>query len=150
MGQSLVQNYVHIVFGTKGRVALITPSIETELHRYLGGICNQLDCPVLIVGGFTDHIHILCMLSKNIALVKLVELLKSHSSKWIKTKGSAFDNFYWQVGYGGFSVSRGHIERVTKYIANQHGHHQQQTFQQEYRSLLVEHMVQYDERFVWD
>ena len=116
MGQSLVQNYVHIVFSTKDRVALITPPVETELHKYIGGICNELNCPVLIVGGFIDHIHILCMLSKNIALVKLVELLKSHSSKWIKTKGSSFDNFYWQTGYGGFSVSRGHVERVTKYI----------------------------------
>ena len=69
MGQSLVQNYVHIVFSTKYREALIKAPYEQELHAYLGGTCKELDCPVLIVGGYTDHVHILCMLSKKIALM---------------------------------------------------------------------------------
>ncbi len=64
MGQSLVQNYVHIVFSTKHREKFIHPPVEAELHSYLGGICNKLECQVLIVGGYTDHIHILCKLSK--------------------------------------------------------------------------------------
>lgn len=59
MGQSLVKNYVHIVFSTKHREALIHPPVEAELHSYLGGICNKLECQVLKVGGYTDHIHIL-------------------------------------------------------------------------------------------
>lgn len=81
MGQSLVKNYMHIVFSTKYRQPLIHPPVESELHRYLRGICNALECHVIIVGGDTDHIHILCMLSKKIALMKLLEELKSHSSK---------------------------------------------------------------------
>lgn len=36
MRQSLVQNYVHIVFSTKNREALIHPPYEQELHAYLG------------------------------------------------------------------------------------------------------------------
>jgi putative transposase len=63
MGQSLVKNYMHIVFSTKHREPLIHPPVEAELHAYLGGICNKLDCTVIKVGGYTDHIHILCMLS---------------------------------------------------------------------------------------
>lgn len=66
MDQSLVKNYIHIVFSTKYRRPLIDESIENELFKYLGGTSNSLDCPVLIVGGYYDHIHILCMLSKNI------------------------------------------------------------------------------------
>ena len=105
MGQSLVTNYLHIVFSTKHRLALIDDVIENELHNYLGGICKNLECQPLKVGGFEDHIHILCMLSKKITLVKLMEELKSHSSKWIKNTGEAYHNFYWQDGYGAFSVN---------------------------------------------
>ena len=115
MGQSLVKNYIHIVFSTKYRKPLIHQSVENELYSYLGGICNKLECQVIKVGGYTDHIHILCMLSKKIALMKLLEELKSHSSKWIKTKGEAYSNFYWQDGYGAFSVNPSDVEIVINY-----------------------------------
>jgi REP element-mobilizing transposase RayT len=88
------------------------PAKEDELYSYLGGICNNLESHVIKVGGYTDHIHILCMLSKKVALMKLLEELKSHSSKWMKTKGAAYANFSWQNGYGAFSVNPGQVERV--------------------------------------
>ncbi len=150
MGQSLVKNYVHIVFSTKHRQSLILPSIETELFSYLGGICNNLECHVLKVGGYKDHIHVLCMLSKKIALMKLVEQLKSNSSKWIKTKGNDFKNFYWQDGYGAFSVRPSEVEIVINYIANQKEHHSKKTFKDEYKAVLKKYEVSYDERYVWD
>ena len=150
MGQSLVKNYIHIVFSTKHRKPLIHHSLETELYSYLGGICNKLECQVIKVGGYTDHIHILCMLSKKIALVKLLEELKSHSSKWIKTKGEAYANFYWQDGYGAFSVNPSEVEIVVNYIANQKEHHNKKTFQDEYKAFLKKHEVECDERYVWD
>ena len=150
MGQSLVRNYIHIVFSTKYRESVIHPPIEAELHSYLGGICNKLGCQVIKVGGYTDHIHILCMLSKKIALMKLLEELKSHSSKWIKTKDFKYNNFYWQNGYGAFSVKPSEINAVVAYITNQYQHHSKQTFQDEYRSFLKEYHVEYDENYVWD
>ena len=150
MGQSLVKNYMHIVFSTKHREPLIHPPVEAELHRYLGGLCNKLDSPVLKVGGFHDHIHILCMVSKKIALMKLLEELKSHSSKWIKTKGAGYENFYWQDGYGAFSVNPAEVDNVIDYIANQHEHHSRKTFQNEYRAFLKRYQVEYEEKYVWD
>jgi len=150
MGQSLVKNYIHIVFSTKYRKHLIHQSVENELYSYLGGICNKLECQVIKVGGYTDHIHILCMLSKKIALMKLLEELKSHSSKWIKTKGEAYANFYWQDGYGAFSVNPSEVHIVVNYIANQKEHHNKKTFQDEYKVFLKKHEVEYDERYVWD
>jgi putative transposase len=150
MGQSLVKNYIHIVFSTKHRQSLILPSIETELYSYLGGICNNLECQVVKVGGYKDHIHVLCLLSKKIALMKLVEQLKSNSSKWIKTKGNEFKNFYWQDGYGAFSVNPSEVEIVINYIANQKEHHCKKTFQDEYKAFLKKYEVSYDERYVWD
>ena len=150
MGQSLVKNYLHIIFSTKHRRPLIHPPVETELHAYLGGICNRLECHVIKVGGYHDHIHILCMLSKKIALMKLLEEIKSHSSKWMKTKGEEYGNFYWQDGYGAFSVKPSETERVIAYIANQHIHHEKHSFQDEYRAILKKYNVEYDERYVWD
>jgi REP element-mobilizing transposase RayT len=150
MGQSLVKNYIHIVFSTKHRINIIDDIIDDELHRYLGGICNNLECQVIKVGGYTDHVHVLCMLSKKISLVKLLGELKSHSSKWVKTLGPKYQNFYWQDGYGAFSVNPADVQVVVKYIENQKEHHSKQTFQDEYRAFLREHGVEFDERYVWD
>ncbi|WP_029036650.1 IS200/IS605 family transposase [Salinimicrobium xinjiangense] len=150
MGQSLVKNYIHLVFSTKHRQPLIYAPVEVELHNYLGGICNRLDCQVIKIGGHFDHIHILCMLSKKLALIKLIEELKSHSSKWIKTKGVGYEKFYWQDGYGAFSVNPSEVDTVTTYISKQHEHHRKKTFQDEYRDFLKKYNVEFDERYVWD
>ncbi|HLN52247.1 MAG TPA: IS200/IS605 family transposase [Lentimicrobium sp.] len=150
MGQSLVKNYLHIVFSTKNRKPIISPDVQLQLHNYLGGICNNLDCQVIIVGGYNNHIHILCMLSKKIALVKLIEELKSHSSKWMKSKGEENRNFYWQDGYGAFSVNPSEIDRVINYIANQYEHHTIKTFEEEYLAFLKKYHVEYNEQYLWD
>lgn len=150
MGQSLVQNYVHIVFSTKYREALIKPPYEEELHAYLGGTCKELDCPVLIVGGYTDHVHILCMLSKKIALMTLVQKVKANSSKWMKGKDKSLENFFWQDGYGAFSVNPKEVNVVVNYIKNQHEHHSKKDFKEEYRAILKKYNVDYDEAYVWD
>ncbi len=150
MGQSLVKNFMHIVFSTKHRKHLIDSSIETELFSYLGGICNNLECQVIKIGGFTNHVHILCSLSKKITLAKLLAEVKANSSKWIKTKGEKYHNFYWQDGYGAFSVNPAQVQIVANYIENQKKHHTKSTFRDEYKSLLDEYGVEYDERYVWD
>jgi len=150
MGQSLVRNYMHIVFSTKHREPLIFPPYEDELHGYLSGICKNLECHPITIGGYTDHVHILCMLSKKIAFITLVENMKKDSSKWIKTRDESLAHFYWQDGYGGFSVSPKDVEKVSTYIATQHDHHKNQTFQDEYRKILKRYDAEYDERYVWD
>ena len=82
--------------------------------------------------------------------MKLVEQIKSHSSKWMKTKRDDLINFYWQDGYGAFSVNPAGVERVITYIENQKEHHSKITFQNEYRAILKRYQVEYDERYVWD
>jgi REP element-mobilizing transposase RayT len=149
-GQSLVKNYLHITFSTKHRQQLIFPPYENELHRYLCAICKDLECSPIQIGGYTDHVHVFCLLSKKIALMKLIEKLKTGTSKWMKTKDASLENFYWQDGYGAFSVNPKGVDRVIGYIKNQHTHHQQVSFQDEFRSLLKKYNVDYDERYVWD
>ncbi|WP_187477511.1 IS200/IS605 family transposase [Amniculibacterium sp. G2-70] len=150
MGQSLNKIYVHLVFCTKNRQPVIDDFIEDELFSYLGGICRNLECNPIQVGGYKDHVHILCLLSKKIALMKLLEEIKSNSSKWIKTKGSEFKDFYWQNGYGAFSVNPTEIEIVKKYIINQKEHHQKRSFQEEYLAFLNKYNIEYDEKYLWE
>ena len=150
MSQSLAKVYVHITFSTKYRQPLIDDAIKPELFAYLGGICQSLECHPIQVGGHDDHVHILCILSRKIALMKLVEEVKKNSSKWIKTKGKAYENFYWQDGYGAFSVNPAEIHVVIRYIKNQAIHHQKRDFQNEFRAFLHKYRVEYDEKYVWD
>lgn len=150
MGKSFVKSYIHIVFSTKYRQSLIHPPFDSELHNYIGGICNQLECQSIIVGGYTDHIHILCRLSKKIALMKLVEEIKSHSSKWMKTRDSSLSHFYWQNGYGAFSVNPGDADGLIYYIKNQYEHHTRKSFKVEFRKLLVLHKIEFNEAYLWD
>ena len=148
MSQSYVQFYSHVVFHTKNNEKLIGETIENELHSYIGGILrNQKSIPVKI-GGTSDHIHILCTLPKTMNIADLAEEIKKSSSKWIKTKGPAFRNFYWQDVYGGFSVSHSGVYEVSRYISLQKQHHKEISFLDEYKALLKENGVDFDERYL--
>jgi len=149
MGQSLSKVYVHITFSTKNRQDIIDDEIAESLFEYIGGICKGMDCNPVRVGGFKNHVHVLCVLSRKVTQVKLLEEVKKQSSKWIKTKDDKYSQFFWQDGYGIFSVNPSEIEVVTNYIDNQKSHHQKKTFQDELRAFLKKYGVEYDERYVW-
>ena len=150
MPQSLVKNYVHIVFSTKHRNDFIDEKIEIELYKYIASICKDFESTALQIGGTDNHIHILCLLSRKIALMKLIQEVKAHSSKWIKTKGNKYKNFFWQDGYGAFSVSQKDISIVENYIKNQRKHHENINFKPELIDLLEKHNIEYDEKYLWD
>jgi REP element-mobilizing transposase RayT len=124
--------------------------MRTEMHACLASILKENDCPALLINGTGDHVHILCALSRNATLAKIVGETKRSSSKWIKTKGSQFTRFQWQNGYGAFSVSFSNVEAVRNYIAHQEEHHKKMTFQDEFRAFLTKHGVELDERYLWD
>lgn len=150
MAQSLVKNYLHIIFSTKLRTEFIDEKIENELFSYIATICKDYDSPAIQIGGTDDHIHILLNLSRKLALMTVVQEIKSHSSKWIKTKGKRYEHFYWQDGYGAFSVSQKHIPATINYIKNQREHHQNQSFKIELINILEKYEQNYDERYLWD
>lgn len=150
MPQSLSKIYTHIIFGTKYRQHYIDANIESHLHNYLGGICKSWECNPVQVGGYTDHVHILCQISRKVAPAKLIQELKQSSSKWIKTKGQNYQTFYWQDGYGIFSVSHSQVERVATYIRDQHEHHKKISYKNELLNLLDKHQLEYDERYLWE
>ncbi|MDR0565913.1 MAG: IS200/IS605 family transposase [Prevotellaceae bacterium] len=150
MSQSLSKVYLHIAFSTKYRQPFIDGAVKERLWSYMGGICRKMDCDPIQVGGYTDHVHILCQLSKNVSQADLLEEVKKRSSKWIKTVGEAYADFYWQKGYAAFSVAPLSISRVVQYIKTQEERHSRQTFQDEMRGFFKKYEVEYDERYVWD
>lgn len=81
-------------------------------------------------------------------MAHMVNIIKSNSSGWAKTEGNSF--FQWQNGYGIFSISQGHVERVKKYIQNQPNHHDTISFKEEMRQFFEEYDIEYDEQYVWD
>ena len=150
MPQSLSSILIHLIFSTKNREQFITPEIEAELYAYMASIFKALKSPALIINGASDHVHSLFALSRVLTVAELVEEVKTESSKWIKHKGREFQNFYWQNGYGAFSIGQSQVPTVKRYIGRQKQHHRRVTFQDEYRKFLKAYEMEYDERYVWD
>ncbi len=151
MPQSLAKILVHTVFSTKERRPFLRDkSLREELHHYIGGILNQLDCQPIIVGGVEDHVHFLCALSRTCNAAEMVKEVKRGSSLWLKTKSTELHDFAWQNGYGIFSIGFSQIETVRDYIAGQEEHHRKVSFQDELRTLLKRYAIKFDERYVWD
>jgi REP element-mobilizing transposase RayT len=150
MAQSLAKNLIHLIFSTKNREPFLTPSIRPALFAYQAAILREWESPAIVIGGDSDHVHALFVLSKNLALCKVIEEVKKGSSKWLKTQDDAFASFYWQSGYGAFSVSQSNVAKVRRYIEGQVEHHRTVSFQDEFRLFLKRYAIEYNELYVWD
>jgi REP element-mobilizing transposase RayT len=150
MARTLIEVYLHIVFSTKHRANIIHPEIEAELHRYITGIIANLDSRCIAVNGTENHVHTLVSLGKTMATSSLVREVKKGSTSWLKRQEAVSRDFSWQDGYGGFSVGRSELPAVHRYIAAQKEHHRRVTYEEEFVSLLDEHGVAYDDRYLWD
>jgi putative transposase len=149
--QSLANVLVHVIFSTKNREPILGDvGLRRDLEGYLAGTLEEIECPVLALGVVADHLHVLCRLSRTVSLAKLVETMKTESSKWIKRHNRGRTAFQWQAGYAVFSVSASNAARVQRYIESQDEHHRTKTFQDEVRAFLRRHGVEFDERYVWD
>ena len=131
MAQSLSKLYVHIIYHIKNPLVKIRKAEKNQLYAYIGSIIKDNESIPIKINGVEDHIHILCVMSKNIALAKLVEEIKRHSSRWIKTLDPYYAKFAWQGGYGGFSVSPSLHDKTKQYIENQEEHHKKMSFKEE-------------------
>ena len=150
MPQSLSHVLVHVIFSTKDRRPFLDETIRSGAHAYLATVCRDQGCHAYRVGGTEDHVHAVTTLSRTISISKLVEKIKKTSSVWVKQQGASYGAFYWQRGYGAFSVSPTHLDNVIAYIDRQPQHHRRAGFQDEFRQFLERYGVEYDERYVWD
>ena len=106
MPQSLAQVWLHIIFSTKERRPFLDDSaFRDEMFRMLAHHVKEAKCVSASVGGYVDHVHLLVGLSRTITIAKLVEQVKTETSKWAKSTVGGHATFSWQSGYGAFSVS---------------------------------------------
>ena len=150
MPQSLTKLYVHLVFSTRKRRPFLSDAIRPRVHAYLATIIRNLDSPWVVVGGVADHVHILFDMGKMHAPVEFVEQVKRESSKFIKTLGPEYKEFFWQRGYGMFSVGPADRDDAENYVRDQEEHHRTKTFQEEFRAFLERYGIACDEQYVWD
>lgn len=151
MPQSLARVVLHVVFSTKNRVPFLNDAdLRAQLWAYMAGVLQSIGCEPIIINGVADHVHILCNLSRTVAIAKLIEEVKTEPSKWMKKQGPRYADFHWQSGYSSFSVSQSNVEPVRRYIEDQEARHQKVSFQDEIRALCRKHGIAIDERYVWD
>lgn len=144
------QIYIQIVFAVKGRENLISNEWKDELHRYIAGIIKGKNQKPIIVNGMPDHIHAFIGLRPAMAIADIARDIKNNSSNFINDNKFVKGKFSWQEGYGVFSYSHSHIEKVYDYILNQETHHKKKTFKQEYVELLEKSEIEYNEKYLFE
>ncbi len=137
-----------IVFSTKNRERTFKVEKRVELYKFIWGILKNKNCHLYQIGGIEDHIHIVTHVHPSIALSAIIKDIKVASSEYIK-KENLFPNFNgWQDGYAAFTYSLKEKDRLIEYVKNQEKHHETLSFYEEYKQLLVEQQIEFDEKYL--
>jgi REP element-mobilizing transposase RayT len=139
----------HVTFSTRDREPWLADAVRDQIHAYLGGIIGKMRGTALMVGGTTDHVHLLVRLNCDLCIADCTRELKTNSSRWLHEKWPQLAKFAWQTGYGAFSVSESSRGAVVRHIQNQQQRHRKMSFQEEFVMLLRKHGVEFDERYLW-
>ncbi len=150
MAGTFSQIYIQIVFAVNGRKNLLQKPWRDEVFKYITGIIKNKNQKSIIVNGVSDHIHVFVGLRPSMAIADLVRDIKNNSSNFINDRNFIGYQFSWQEGYGAFSYSHSHIERVYNYIKNQEEHHRKRTFKEEYIKFLNEYEIEHEEKYLFD
>ena len=149
MANTYTQIHIHAVFAVQNRISLISKSWQERLYKYIISIIQKHGHKVLSIGGMPDHVHILFGFRPTQALSALIQEIKRDSSEWINKEKLVMGRFSWQEGYGAFSYSKSHIAQVANYIETQEEHHKKKSFSEEYKKMLKDLDLEYDERYIF-
>ena len=122
--------YLHLVWGTKERLPVLSAEIEEALKHYLRMKSKEIDIDLLKINGVEDHIHAAVKIKPNQCASDIVKRLKGSSSHYINHEylpGNSPYSLHWQRGYGVLSFSRKGLPFVLEYVRNQKEHHKNQT-----------------------
>ena len=150
MANTYSQIFYHLVFAVRNRRALITPAIKDELYKYITGVIKNQNQVLFIINGMPDHVHLLINCKPDVNLSNLVKEIKEHSTKFINDKKIIPGKFYWQGGFGAFSIGKRHLPELISYIKNQEERHKKKTFKDEYLEFLKEHEIEFREEYLFD
>lgn len=150
MANTYTQLYIQFVFTVKGRKNMIDEQFREELEKVICGIISNHKSKTYAVYCNPDHTHVFVGIHPVISPSKLMEQVKSGSSKWLNDKRYLSEKFHWQEGFGAFTYSRSHIDRVVKYILNQPKHHKKVLFREEYISFLVKFGIDFESKYLFE
>jgi putative transposase len=148
MANAYTKIQIHIVFAVKFRRALIHPSWEEKLHKYITGIVQERGHKMLAINGMSDDIHIYAGFKPVENLSTLVMEIKKASTKYINDNRLVQGRFAWQEGYGAFSYAESQSQTVINYIIRQKEHHAKKSFREEYVQMLDNFQVDYDLKYI--
>jgi Transposase and inactivated derivatives len=149
MANTYTQIHIHVVFAVQNRASLINKDWKDSLYKYIIVIIQKRGHKVLAIGGMTDHVHILFGFRPTQSLSSMIQEVKRDTSEWINKSKFVMKKFAWQEGYGAFSYSKSQIPNVAKYIENQEMHHARKSFLEEYRKILNDFTIEYDQRYIF-
>ena len=149
MGNTYTQIHIQSVFTVQNRACIIRKAWKDELYKYITAIIQSNGHKVLAINGIPDHLHVFFGMRPSQSLSSLMKDVKADSSKWINERRFVQGKFSWQEGYGAFSYSKSHVNKVIDYIRNQEEHHRKKTFIEEYMELLEKFGVDFDERYIF-
>jgi REP element-mobilizing transposase RayT len=149
MANTYTQLYIHCVFAVKYRASMLQAPWDEEVRRYITGIIQNAGHKMIAINNVADHLHLFVGLHPTDSVSKLMQLVKGDSSEFINKQGWTRSRFSWQEGYGAFSHSRSQVSAVAGYIAAQQEHHRKKTFQEEYRKMLTDFGIAFDEQYLF-
>lgn len=145
---TFTQILYQIVFSTKNAENTMRLSDTEKLYRYIWGVLKNKKCILYRLNGTENHLHIITHVHPSISVSSLVKDIKISSSVWIKEQ-KIFPNFVsWQEGYGAFTYHISQKEILVNYVKNQREHHSIKTFREEFKELLEEHGIEFDEKYL--
>ena len=139
MSQSFTKLWIHVIWATKNRQELIDYSIDKKLYDFIHEELIHLGCPVRIINGMPDHVHVLFLQSPQKTISDIVKQIKGSSSHFINRGEFILEKFAWQTGYAAFSVSESQLNIVYHYIKNQKKHHLKKNGQDEFDEFVKLH-----------
>lgn len=149
MANTYTKLYIQFVFAVRGRENLIEEFIRIELEKVICGIIQNHSCKTYAIYCNPDHTHILVGMHPNVSPSKLMEQVKSGSSKWLNGKNLIRGKFAWQKGFGAFTYSNSEIDSVVKYVLNQAERHKK-TFREEYQQQLEKFEIDFNQKFLFE
>ena len=149
MANTFTQIHLQLVFCVQNRISLIQESWKNRLYSYITGIVQNNKHKMIIINGMPDHLHVVIGMRPIQAISDLLADIKRDSSSWINNNKLVKGRFEWQDGYGAFSYAKSDLDRLISYVKNQEAHHLKKSFLQEYRELLNEFNIEYDERYLF-
>jgi putative transposase len=149
MPNTYTQIHIQAVFPVKYRRSQIQNEWKNELYKYITGIVQNHKHKMLAINGMPDHLHVFFGMRPTQSISDLLQNIKGSSSEWINDQKLTQRRFEWQQGYGAFSYCKAEVQKVIVYIHSQELHHRKKSFLEEYRLLLEEFEIEFDEQFIF-